>query len=118
MVVRSMVAEEESSMPGERYITTSHRRIRKWAEARGAWPATVVETKNGGYPGVIRIDFPGNQSGESLERISWQEWFRAFDENDLVFLHQETFETGDKSDFNRLINRRTAEEADGAEWVD
>lgn len=105
-------------MPGERYMTRDHERIREWVETRGGWPATVATTRSEDDPGLIRVDFPGYSGGSSLERIDWDDWFRKFDESGLVFLHQETLADGGRSSFNKLISRETAESEGSAEWVD
>jgi len=89
--------------------TTSHDEIRKWAEARGAKPACVKGTGSGNDPGMIRLDFPGFSGEGSLEAISWDEWFRAFDDNGLALVYQETTADGARSNFNKLIARETAE---------
>src|SRR5256885_552518 len=62
----------------------------------------------GGDTGMIRLDFPGFSGAESLQEIDWDEWFRAFDENDLGLLVQETTASGERSNFNKLVNRDTA----------
>lgn len=89
--------------------TTDHKEIRQWAEARGARPACVRGTGSDGDVGMIRLDFPGFSGEESLEEISWDDWFRSFDENGLALLHQETTAGGQKSNFNKLVARETAE---------
>ena len=83
--------------------TTDHDVIRKWVEERGGWPATVKSTHSKGDPGLLRIDFPGYSGEDSLERISWEEWFQGFEENNLAFLHEEDKD----SRFNKLINRES-----------
>src|SRR4051812_31240891 len=57
-------------------ITTNHHQIRRWAEARGATPSCVRGTGGGGDTGMIRLDFPGFSGGDSLQEISWDEWFQ------------------------------------------
>lgn len=57
---------------------------------------------------MIRLDFPGFSGARSLEHIDWDEWFRAFDENKLALLVQETRAGGGRSNFNKLIARETA----------
>ena len=52
------------------------------------------------------IDF-GDQD-EGLEEISWEEFFEAFDENDLAFLYQDETEGGGESRFNKFISRENA----------
>lgn len=105
-------------MSGERFMTRDHETIRRWVEERGGKPSTVASTRTGDDPGLIRLDFPGYSGEGSLEEISWEEWFRKFDENDLVLLYQETLQDGGESNFNKLISRETAEQNDSAEWVD
>lgn len=105
-------------MAGERYMTTDHHHIREWVESREAWPATVAQTHSSEDPGIIRIDFPDYSGANSLDRISWEEWFQKFDESGLVFLYQETLASGEQSNFNKLVSRETAEQNDGAEWAE
>lgn len=88
--------------------TTDHNEIRRWAEARGAQPACVKGTGGAQDVGMIRLDFPGYSGAESLQPISWDEWFRAFDANDLALVYQETTSGGERSNFNKLVARETA----------
>src|SRR6058998_3354373 len=62
---------------------TDHDEIRQWAEDRGARPSRVSGTGVAEDVGMIRLDFPGYSGGESLEEISWDEWFDNFDERNL-----------------------------------
>ncbi len=87
--------------------TVDHDTIRKWAEERGAWPAQVASTGQGGQTG-IRIDLPGYTGEGKLERISWDDWFRKFDESELAFVYEETTAAGQRSSFNKLVERETA----------
>jgi hypothetical protein len=103
-------------MAGERFMTRKHEVIRSWTEARGGTPSTVGATRSDDDAGIIRIDFPGYSGEDSLEKISWEEWFEKFDESDLVFLYQETLADGGRSNFNKLISASTADENDSAEW--
>jgi hypothetical protein len=85
--------------------TTDHEEIRHWVEDRGGQPATVKRTTSGDEPGLLRIDFPGYSGEESLEPISWDEFFDKFEEKQLAFLHQDETEEGDVSRFNKLVHR-------------
>ena len=80
--------------------TTDHDEIRKWAEARDGHPAKV---DTGGKGGILRIDF--GEPEDNLEEISWDEFFRIFDENELAFLYQDKTADGGKSRFNKFVNR-------------
>ena len=92
-------------------FTTDHEEIKRWAEERGARPACVRGTGSEGDIGMIRLDFPGYSGSDSLEEISWDEWFEKFDENDLALLYQDQTADGKKSNFNKLVSRSTAEES-------
>jgi ferritin-like metal-binding protein YciE len=86
-------------------VTTDHKKIRRWAEERGAKPACVRGTGGRGDTGLIRLDFPGYSGSESLQEISWDDWFNKFDKQGLALLHQERTSGGQKSNFNKLISR-------------
>ncbi|MCE5186501.1 MAG: hypothetical protein LLF76_10290 [Planctomycetaceae bacterium] len=86
-------------------ITTDHETIRKWVEERGGKPAAVKRTRKGDEIGIIRIDFPGYSGEESLEPISWEEFFDEFEDSKLAFVFQEETESGQKSNFNKLVKR-------------
>jgi hypothetical protein len=92
---------------GERLV--DHEQIRMWAEERNAKPSCVRKTGGKGDVGMIRLDFPGYSGEDSLQEISWDEWFKAFDENGLALIVQETTAGGQKSNFNKLV-KRTAQE--------
>jgi hypothetical protein len=87
---------------------TDHDEIRRWAEQRRAKPARVKSTGGKDDVGMIRLDFPG-YSGDNLEPISWDDWFEAFDENDLALIVQDETADGDTSNFNKLVKRETAD---------
>jgi hypothetical protein len=90
------------------HTTTNHDEIRRWAESRGARPACVKGTGGNGDPGMIRLDFPGYSGADSLQHISWDEWFEAFDANNLALVYQDKTAEGERSNFNKLIARDTA----------
>jgi len=95
--------EEHEERPGRSLVTTDHDVIRQWAEERGAQPATVPGSEYEGRPGRLLLDFPG-YGGQDLEHISWDDWFRTFDERKLNFLYQEHKKGGSESNFFRLEN--------------
>lgn len=85
--------------------TTQHGAIRRWAEERGGYPTGVNGTGGGDDPGILRIDFPGYSGEDSLEKISWDEFFQKFDEKKLAFLYQDKTSGGEISRFYKLISR-------------
>ena len=85
--------------------TTKLEEIKKWAEEREGKPVRVKGTddKNGG--GVLRIDFPGYAGEDSLEEISWEDWYKTFEDRKLAFLYQEETSGGKESRFFKLVSR-------------
>ncbi len=89
----------------ESQVTTDHDEIRRWVEERGGHPARVKDTESKNSSGLLRIDYPGYSGGDSLEEISWDEFFTGFDKNKLAFLYQEKTKDGKVSRFSKLIER-------------
>ncbi len=85
--------------------TIDHNEIRKWVEARGGVPATVRSTGNKDEPGILRIQFQDQESGDSLEEISWDDFFEKFEEQNLAFLYQDETKQGKTSRFFKFVNR-------------
>ncbi len=54
---------------------------------------------------MIRLDFPGYSGADSLQPITWREFFAAFEKNRLALLHQERTKGGKPSNFNKLVSR-------------
>jgi len=84
-------------------MTTDHTAIRRWVEQRGGRPARVKATGSDDDPGILRLDF--GEPEESLEEISWDEFFEKFDQNNLALLYQDETGSGAKSRFNKLVDR-------------
>ncbi len=96
-------------------MTIDHDEIRRWAEARGGKPACVRGTGGRGGRsdvGMIRLDFPTGPEPK-LGHISWDEWFKAFEENHLALVYQDKTATGQPSRFNKLIGREALSGAKG-----
>jgi hypothetical protein len=94
---------EHEERPGRSLWTQDHETIQRWAEERGAKPATVAGTEHRDRAGVLRFDFSG-YGGDRLEEISWEDWFTTFDERGLRFIYQEHTSDGSDSNFFRLEN--------------
>ena len=92
-------------------VLTDHDEIRQWAEERKARPSAVKRTAKGDDPGILRLDFPGYSGENSLEEIAWDEFFEKFDENNLALLVQDRTAKGQRSNFNKIISRETAQQS-------
>lgn len=85
--------------------TTDHDTIKKWVEARDGKPAIVEDTEDSGKGGgLLRIDFPNNKS-EELKEVSWDEFFKIFDDNNIEFLYQEETSDGEQSRFSKFVKK-------------
>jgi hypothetical protein len=86
-------------------VTTDHETIRNWAESKGGKPAAVERTHQGGDVGIIRIMFPKapQSKHDALTEISWDEFFKEFDERQLALLYEPD------SLFSKIVGRDTAE---------
>jgi hypothetical protein len=85
--------------------TTDHDTIRKWAERKGGKPAAVKSTHKEGDVGIVRIMFPDNPKSEhdALTEISWEEFFKEFEERELALLYDP------KGLFSKIVGRDTAD---------
>ncbi|MEL6311520.1 MAG: hypothetical protein AAGJ53_02505 [Pseudomonadota bacterium] len=83
--------------------TTDHDTIRAWTTKRQGYPAHVTETATDGEPGILEIGFQ-NPDGR-LKELSWDEFFEAFEENKLAFLHAEEDDDGGLSRFCKFVSR-------------
>ncbi|MFL6177698.1 MAG: Rho termination factor N-terminal domain-containing protein [Ornithinibacter sp.] len=92
--------QDEPEREGRSLVTTNHDVIREWAEERSGVPATVDGTEHGDHLGVLRFDFGGDN--ERLRQVSWDEWFRTFDDRRLNFIYQDSRSDGSQSSFFRL----------------
>ena len=101
-------------MSAEAKTTTNHDEIRQWVEERGGSPARVKGTEKGDSVGLLRIDYPGFTGEDTLEPITWEDFFQAFDENKLAFLYQEETKDGKESRFSKLIDRDSATKSKAA----
>ncbi len=91
--------------------TTDHETIRRWAESKGGKPAVVKRTHGQRGVGIIRIMFPEapQSEHEELEEISWDEFFKQFDESKLALLYEKD------SAFNKIVGRDTLEKREHGE---
>lgn len=94
----------------EAKVTTDHNEIRQWVEEREGRPARVKGTESKNSAGLLRIDYAGFSGEDTLEEISWEEFFEAFDKNGLAFLYQEETKDGKESRFSKLVDRNTIKE--------
>jgi hypothetical protein len=86
--------------------TTDHETIRQWVEERNGKPASVAGTGKGDEDvGLLRIDLVEEGEDDSLDEISWDEFFEKFEERQLAFLYQDQKANGEPSTFNKLVVR-------------
>ena len=98
-------------MAGTRYTTTDPEVIKRWAEARNGRPALMREAGNNATTLVPSIYLPEYHYQASYDEISWDEFFKMLEEEDLIFLYQEKTARGDMSLFSRVVSPQVAREA-------
>lgn len=89
-------------MAHESKRTTDHEEIKRWVEERQGRPSVVTSTWDGSG-GLLRIDF-GEQEQE-LTELSWEDFFRVFDESGIEFLYQEETADGNQSRFFKFVEK-------------
>src|SRR5688572_2848917 len=77
--------DDKPDRNGQTLATRNHDVIRRWAEERDGRPAAATFDDDG-RPRVLRFDF--DRGNEGLKEISWDDWFRVFDERKLSFVFQ------------------------------
>lgn len=88
-------------MKGVPRTTRDHRKIRSWIERRGGAPALSSLTEP--LERHLDIDFSPGQGGE-IKSVTWEEFFRRFDEGKLIFVYEETTESGHPSRFFQFVS--------------
>ena len=102
-------------------LLSEHEQIRDWASSRLGFPAVVDVSPAAGTQPMLRLVFdqnayqdydrsdrPVNSGGYEL--VEWDEWFKIFDESDLV-LEVMAEQAGVKDSWHRLLGRDEAPEA-------
>jgi hypothetical protein len=95
-------------MSSEAQTTTNRDEIRQWVEERGGNPARVKGSE------LLRIDYPGYSGEDTLEEITWDEFFETFEASNLAFLYQDKTKDGELSRFSKFVARDEAKEKGAA----
>jgi len=87
----------------EAKTTINHEEIRRWVEARDGVPVSAKGVdEDGDEIALLRISF---RDDPALKRISWDEFFERFEDDDLAFLYQEQTADGKRSRFFKMVER-------------
>jgi hypothetical protein len=101
---------------GDLEYTTDHQMIRRWAGRWHGHPA-LTKTPDAGTAqsgrtsgGRLRIRFPNDPDEKSLQSISWDEFFKRFEEQHLALEYlDEPRSQVKRQPFVRLVDRRTVQ---------
>lgn len=88
-------------------ITIDHEEIKKWVEERNGKPAKVKDSEDGSL-----LQFAFDEDEVDLELISWEQFFKIFEDNNLALFYQEQTQSGRISNFFKFINRDLDEEVE------
>lgn len=81
------------------HTTTNHREIRQYVEARGGTPSFITAT------GTLQIAYPGSASAGGAETVTWDQFFKAFEDNNLAMMYQEETAEGKPSNILKFVQR-------------
>jgi hypothetical protein len=90
-------------MAQDKKCTTDHDEIKHWVEEHDGRPALLKEETSSVTP--IKIIFPEYDINDHVEEVTWTEWFREFEEEDLAFEYKEDVEEGEEVGAFKLIHR-------------
>jgi hypothetical protein len=101
---------------GDLEYTTDHRMIRLWAGRWHGHPAvaktedTASAQSGSTSGGPLRIRFPKDPDEKSLQSISWDEFFKRFEDQHLALEYVDEPRSQVKGQpFVRLVDRRTVQ---------
>lgn len=87
------------------HITTDHKIIRQWVEARGGVP---VHVRNNETPTEDEwvLDFLFHDKKDiRYKQLTWSEFFRSFDQSHLAFEYDDGTEAIEENQFYKFISR-------------
>ncbi len=102
-------------------VTTNHGEIIRWVQKHKGKPQIAVDPQAGSDLPIIRIDFPGAGvdnflgSDEITRNLSWEEFFRFFDEERLAFIYEDRDKLADPSLAYRFIKRGLVDAESGSQ---
>ena len=70
-------------------VTVDKERMKQWIEAYHGWPALKISPPGLEPSSSLRIGFPGCEDREQLAIVSWEEFFKIFEQENLAFLYQD-----------------------------
>lgn len=96
-------------------VTANHDEIRAWAEKHRGRPEAIDDRRAGADRVGIRLDFPGSYGDAAISprvrrRISWEEFFKRFDELGYAFSYHEPLRQMHPTDAYHFIRRERMEQ--------
>lgn len=96
--------------------TVDHDEIREWIETRDGHPAKLSDQVL--EADTLRLKFDEVRHQEVLERISWDEFFQLFEEEEIVFVYEENSDTSPEQDYRFVTDQRGAIQGDVSTEMD
>ncbi len=86
--------------------THDHKQIKAWAEKHGAVPSRIKGTGKDSDEGLLRFHFPDkSKDDDQFEEMSWEDFFKDFDDNKLDLILQDKKADGSESTFHKFVKR-------------
>jgi hypothetical protein len=94
---------ENTAESGRTETTTDHDAIQEWVEGHGSTAAQVSEPV-GDDPGSLAV-VPTDIDDDSVDLLSWDEFFEIFEDEELAFVYQTDKDDPDEQWFCKFIHR-------------
>ena len=85
--------------------TTDHNEIKNWAEERKGIPSSLENPDEDASNLILRILFSDDKKVEQAKQISWDEFFKRFEEHKLAFVYKHENFGGELTNFHRFVFR-------------
>lgn len=85
--------------------TINHNEIKNWAEERKGTPASLKEPSAEASNLILRILFDHEKNVDQVKNISWEQFFKLFEQHQLAFVYKHENFGGKNSNAHRFVFR-------------
>jgi hypothetical protein len=89
-------------------LTRDHREIQHWVQERDGRPGVVRTSEDPNAPVTLEVDFPGHSGEQTVQSITWEEFFDHFDREQLLFAYKDDTTSGEVSFFCKIVDQQHA----------
>jgi hypothetical protein len=85
--------------------TIDHNEIKSWTEERKGAPASLKEPSEEASNLILRILFNGDKNVNQAKEISWEQFFKLFEQHQLALVYKHENFGGKLSNSHRFVFR-------------